>query len=192
MYYAQNLQTVSIVAQRIDTALHVGTHIDGAMHATDGMGDTSGIQFFNASPDDDAWIYIMIFDKDGSPAPPTMDGPISQTLMPHQGYTLYAFGIPELPAGFSGSVQVDVSGDGLVGAVGNTVNYAVQGDGAFSDILGTVPVPANAPVPSYFIALPVAGDGQLRGVLGWRGPEPTACVAAYPAVAQLQRVPLVR
>ncbi len=39
MYYAQNLQTKSIVAQRIDTALHVGTHIDGAMHATDGMGD---------------------------------------------------------------------------------------------------------------------------------------------------------
>jgi hypothetical protein len=26
MYYAQNLQTVRIVAQRIDTALHVGTH----------------------------------------------------------------------------------------------------------------------------------------------------------------------
>ena len=36
MYYAQNLQTVSSVAQRIDTALHVGTHLDGAMHATDG------------------------------------------------------------------------------------------------------------------------------------------------------------
>ena len=35
MYYAQNLQTVRIVAQRIDTALHVGTHFDGAMHATD-------------------------------------------------------------------------------------------------------------------------------------------------------------
>lgn len=39
MYYAQNLQTKGIVAQRIDTALHVGTHIDGAMHGTDGMGD---------------------------------------------------------------------------------------------------------------------------------------------------------
>ena len=26
MYYAQNLQTQTIVAQRIDTALHVGTH----------------------------------------------------------------------------------------------------------------------------------------------------------------------
>ena len=36
MYYAQNLQSVSIVAQRIDTAMHVGTHIDGALHATDG------------------------------------------------------------------------------------------------------------------------------------------------------------
>ena len=39
MYYAQNLQTKRIVAQRIDSALHVGTHIDGAMHGTDGMGD---------------------------------------------------------------------------------------------------------------------------------------------------------
>ena len=35
MYYAQNLQTQMIVAQRIDTAPHVGTHFDGAMHATD-------------------------------------------------------------------------------------------------------------------------------------------------------------
>ncbi len=35
MYYAQNLQTKSIVAQKIETALHVGTHIDGGMHATD-------------------------------------------------------------------------------------------------------------------------------------------------------------
>ncbi len=41
MYYAQNLQTVRIVAQRIDTAFHVGTHFDGAMHATDNpRGDT--------------------------------------------------------------------------------------------------------------------------------------------------------
>ncbi|MAF48479.1 MAG: cyclase family protein [Rhodospirillales bacterium] len=39
MYYAQNLQTGSIVAQRIDTAMHAGTHIDGAMHATDEQGD---------------------------------------------------------------------------------------------------------------------------------------------------------
>ena len=36
MYYAQNLQTQGIVAQRIETSLHAGTHFDGAMHATDG------------------------------------------------------------------------------------------------------------------------------------------------------------
>ena len=39
LYYTQNLQTGRIVTQRIDTALHVGTHMDGAMHATDGYGD---------------------------------------------------------------------------------------------------------------------------------------------------------
>jgi hypothetical protein len=39
MYYAQNLQT-----QRIETALHVGTHFDGAMHATDGRkGDMASL-----------------------------------------------------------------------------------------------------------------------------------------------------
>ena len=36
MYYAQNLQTQTIVAQRIDTALHVGTHFDGAMQSVAG------------------------------------------------------------------------------------------------------------------------------------------------------------
>ena len=33
-----------IVAQRIETALHVGTHLDGAMHATDGRrGDMASL-----------------------------------------------------------------------------------------------------------------------------------------------------
>lgn len=39
MFYTQNLQTQRIVAQRIEMALHTGTHLDGAMHGTDGMGD---------------------------------------------------------------------------------------------------------------------------------------------------------
>ena len=39
MYYAQTLQTNRIVAQRIESALHVGTHLDGAMHATDSRDD---------------------------------------------------------------------------------------------------------------------------------------------------------
>jgi kynurenine formamidase len=44
LYYAQNLQTQMIVAQRIETALHVGTHFDGAMHATDGrQGDMASL-----------------------------------------------------------------------------------------------------------------------------------------------------
>ena len=44
LYYAQNLQTQMIVAQRIETALHVGTHFDGAMHATDGRrGDVASL-----------------------------------------------------------------------------------------------------------------------------------------------------
>ena len=34
-----------IVAQRIDTALHVGTHFDGAMHATDNRkGDMASLR----------------------------------------------------------------------------------------------------------------------------------------------------
>jgi kynurenine formamidase len=44
MYYAQNLQTQGIAAQRIELALHVGTHFDGAMHATDGRsGDMASL-----------------------------------------------------------------------------------------------------------------------------------------------------
>ena len=44
MYYAQNLQTQGIVAQRIETSLHAGTHFDGAMHATDGRtGDMASL-----------------------------------------------------------------------------------------------------------------------------------------------------
>jgi kynurenine formamidase len=44
MYYAQNLQTQMIVAQRVETALHAGTHFDGAMHATDGRtGDMASL-----------------------------------------------------------------------------------------------------------------------------------------------------
>ena len=39
MYYVQNLQSKAIVAQRIETAMHAGTHLDGAMHATDAKGD---------------------------------------------------------------------------------------------------------------------------------------------------------
>ncbi|MDH3189798.1 MAG: cyclase family protein [Acidimicrobiia bacterium] len=35
LYYAQTLQTHRIVAQRVEMALHVGTHLDGGLHAAD-------------------------------------------------------------------------------------------------------------------------------------------------------------
>jgi kynurenine formamidase len=68
MYYAQTLQTHMIVAQRIETALHVGTHFDGGMHATDGRkGDMASLPMdylFNhglvldISPDCTDWTVI--------------------------------------------------------------------------------------------------------------------------------------
>jgi kynurenine formamidase len=41
--YTQTLQTNRITSQRIDTALHVGTHLDAPMHAADGIGDIASI-----------------------------------------------------------------------------------------------------------------------------------------------------
>jgi kynurenine formamidase len=43
MYYAQTLQTNRIVAQRIESSLHTGTHLDGAMHSADGGGDMASL-----------------------------------------------------------------------------------------------------------------------------------------------------
>ena len=43
IYYAQTLQTDRIVAQRIESSLHTGTHLDGPMHATDGGPDIASL-----------------------------------------------------------------------------------------------------------------------------------------------------
>lgn len=43
IYYTQTLQTDRIVSQRIETSLHVGTHIDGPMHGADGAGDIASL-----------------------------------------------------------------------------------------------------------------------------------------------------
>ena len=39
MYYTQTLQTNRVVSQRLETSLHMGTHLDGPMHMADGAGD---------------------------------------------------------------------------------------------------------------------------------------------------------
>jgi len=43
IYYTQTLQTNRIVSQRVETSLHVGTHLDGPMHAADGAGDMASL-----------------------------------------------------------------------------------------------------------------------------------------------------
>ncbi len=43
IYYTQTLQTNRIVSQRIETSLHVGTHIDAPMHAADAIGDVASL-----------------------------------------------------------------------------------------------------------------------------------------------------
>ena len=42
-YYTQTLQTNRVVSQRIESSLHVGTHLDGPMHMADGAGDMASL-----------------------------------------------------------------------------------------------------------------------------------------------------
>jgi kynurenine formamidase len=43
LYYTQNFHTQRIVSQAIETALHVGTHLDAEMHASDGGADIASM-----------------------------------------------------------------------------------------------------------------------------------------------------
>ena len=101
MYYAQNLQSVSIVAQRIDTAMHVGTHLDGALHATDGRdGDMASypLEFLV-----NRGVIVDISDKVGDWDVITPDMIMSagakiekgDILILHTGYHRYYEGRPE-------------------------------------------------------------------------------------------------
>ena len=100
MYYAQNLQTKRIVAQRIDIALHVGTHIDGAMHGTDGMGDMASYSLdflvgpgavVDVSQHMDDWAVITPAMIESAPVE-VKDGDI---LIIHTGWHRYWEGQPQ-------------------------------------------------------------------------------------------------
>jgi kynurenine formamidase len=100
MYYAQNLQTKMIVTQRIDSSLHVGTHIDGAMHGTDGMGDMASYPLdFLVSPGAvvdvsqhmDDWAVITPKMIESAPVE-VKDGDI---LIIHTGWHRYWEGQPQ-------------------------------------------------------------------------------------------------
>ena len=100
MYYAQNLQGGGIVAQRIDTAMHVGTHIDGAMHATDAKGDMGSYSMdylvgpgavVDISQHVDDWAVITP-EMMESAAVDILDGDI---LIVHTGFHQYYEGQPK-------------------------------------------------------------------------------------------------
>ncbi len=100
MYYAQNLQGGGIVAQRIDTAMHVGTHLDGAMHATDAKGDMGSYSMdylvspgavVDVSQHMDDWAVITPEMMESAPVD-IMDGDI---LIIHTGFHRYYEGQPQ-------------------------------------------------------------------------------------------------
>jgi hypothetical protein len=96
---------------------------------------------------------IFIYDTTGNLVAPTLVTPITHTLVPHGNFTLYAHHLHELPVGFQGSVKVQVTGAGLLSAVSNNVNYAVQGDGAAAFNLVKVPgLPAERVARSFTVA----------------------------------------
>lgn len=43
LYYTQTLQTNRVVSQRIETSLHVGTHLDAPLHMANGGGDVASL-----------------------------------------------------------------------------------------------------------------------------------------------------
>ncbi len=94
-----------------------------------GLGDTSGVQFFNPNPVAQANFDISVFNTTGNLVAPTLNVPVSFSLSGHQGVTFYTHNYSEMPAGFQGSLTAAVNSGELTG-VSNNVNYDVQNDGA--------------------------------------------------------------
>ncbi len=94
-----------------------------------GLGDTTGVQFFNPNPQFNTVFDVTFYDPTGNPVAPTLDEEITVNLSAHQGFTLYTHNYSEMPAGFQGSLIVDVH-EGNVSAVSNNVNYETGADGA--------------------------------------------------------------
>jgi hypothetical protein len=104
-----------------------------------GLGDTSGIQLFNASADHSVTANVWFFDQTGTLVAPTTQAPSPVTLSAHQTHTIYAHDLHEMPAGFQGSAIIEVSGNGKLVGVTNNVNYDVQNDGSAAFNLVRVP-----------------------------------------------------
>ncbi len=98
-YYTQTLQTNRVVSQRIESSLHVGTHLDGPMHMADGAGDMASLPItklvnegviVDISDEVSDWSIItpeMITSK--------MEVKKGDILILHTGYHRYYEGKPE-------------------------------------------------------------------------------------------------
>lgn len=100
LYYAQTLQTHRIVAQRVEMALHVGTHLDGGLHAADAGKDMASYSLTDlVSPG--AVVDISDQVEDWSVITPEMltnaDVEIKEgdILILHTGYHMYYEGQPK-------------------------------------------------------------------------------------------------
>jgi hypothetical protein len=96
-----------------------------------GLGDISGIQLFNASPNYPIKVQVEFFNSSGNLSQPTANSPLNVTLLPHQNTTLYTMNFTGMLPNFTGSAVITpIEGGGRVVGVSNNVNYDVQGDGA--------------------------------------------------------------
>lgn len=96
-----------------------------------GMGDTSGINLFNASGDASSTAWVYFYQPSGALAAPTLNAPYEISLGALNTATIYTMDFSEMSSGFQGSAQiVPVAGQGVLFGVSNNVNYEVAGDGS--------------------------------------------------------------
>ncbi len=98
-----------------------------------GMGDVSGINLFNASPDQPSTVHIWFQMESGAAAAPTLSAPYELQISGHGTATVYTMDstFSEMSQNFQGSALIyPIEGAGAVFAVSNNVNYAVQHDGS--------------------------------------------------------------
>jgi hypothetical protein len=103
-----------------------------------GMGDTSGIDLFNASADKSVTAEINFFNPTGTLSTVSINAPLQLTLGALNTATIYTMngggdviGLGNMENGFRGSAQINaVHGKGILVGVSNNVNYAVTGDGS--------------------------------------------------------------
>lgn len=103
-----------------------------------GLGDTSGIELFNAVSDSGATVWGYFFDPAGNLVAPSLNllSPWVASMGPLGGTTFYTLNVSEMPVGHVGSAMIfpvmggNTDNEGSVAGVTNVVNYDVQGDGA--------------------------------------------------------------